>query len=79
MKCLAVSRSSARVGGRRIREVCFEDRSSLPASAACVVASGARETLGALLTSPVHLRYIHGTDMQYGTFAFDNCNTSPSS
>jgi hypothetical protein len=56
VKCLAVSRSSTRVGGRRIREVCFEDRSSLPASAACVVASGARETLGALLTSPVHLR-----------------------
>jgi hypothetical protein len=56
MKYLALSRSSADAGGRRIREVCFEDRSSLPASAACVVASGARETLGALLASPVNLR-----------------------
>jgi hypothetical protein len=56
MKCLALSRSSAYAGRRRIREVCFEDRSSLPASAACVVASGARETLGALLASPVNLR-----------------------
>ncbi len=56
MKCLALSRSSAYAGRRRIREVCFEDRSSLPASAACVVASGARETLGALLASPVSLR-----------------------
>jgi hypothetical protein len=56
MKYLALSRSSANAAGRRIREVCFEDRSSLPVSAACVVASGARETLGALLASPVNLR-----------------------
>jgi hypothetical protein len=56
MKYLALSRSSVDAGGRRIRDVRFEDRSSLPASAACVVASGARETLGALLSSPVHLR-----------------------
>jgi hypothetical protein len=56
VKCLALSRSSNDAGGRRVREVCFEDRSSLPASAACVVASGARETLGALLASPVNLR-----------------------
>jgi hypothetical protein len=44
------------VAGRRVREVTFEDRSSLPTSAACVVASGARETLRALLAGPVTLR-----------------------
>ncbi|HTA37798.1 MAG TPA: hypothetical protein VK760_01920 [Candidatus Acidoferrales bacterium] len=56
MKCLALSRTSTYAGGRRVREMCFEDRSSLPSSAACVVASGARETLGTLLARPVHLR-----------------------
>jgi hypothetical protein len=56
MKCLALSRIVTHAGGRRIREICFEDRSSLPSSAACVVASGARETLGVLLSRPVHLR-----------------------
>jgi hypothetical protein len=56
VKCLTMSRSVAISNGRRIRETCFEDRSNLPASAACVVASGARETLGALLSSAVSLR-----------------------
>jgi hypothetical protein len=56
MKCLTLSRAVAYRAGRRIRETCFEDRSCLPASAACVVASGARETLGALLASAVSLR-----------------------
>jgi hypothetical protein len=56
MKCLALSRTATFAGGRRVREICFEDRSSLPSSAACVVASGARETLGALLANPVGLR-----------------------
>jgi hypothetical protein len=56
MKCLTLARSVTYAGGRRVREICFEERSSLPASAACVVASGARETLGALLASPVTLR-----------------------
>jgi len=42
--------------GKRIRELRFERRSSLPASAACVVANGVRETLTALLGAPVLLR-----------------------
>jgi hypothetical protein len=42
--------------GKRVREVCFTRRSSLPASAACVVANGVRETLTALLGAPVALQ-----------------------
>lgn len=42
--------------GKRVREVQFERRSSLPASAACVVANGVRETLTALLGTQVTLR-----------------------
>jgi hypothetical protein len=56
MKCMTLSRTSSLHNGRRIRETRFEDRSSLPSSAACVVAAGTRETLSALLTSPVTLR-----------------------
>jgi hypothetical protein len=56
MKYLALSRTASLTGGRRVREILFEERSALPASAACVVASGARETLGALLAAPVSLR-----------------------
>jgi hypothetical protein len=56
MKCLALAASSSIRNGRRIRETFFEDRSSLPSSAACVVASGARETLGSLLATHVTLR-----------------------
>jgi hypothetical protein len=56
VKCLALARTSRFAGGRRVREIVFESRSSLPASAACVVASGARETLGTLLAAPVALR-----------------------
>jgi hypothetical protein len=56
MKYLTPSISSSVVDGRRVREVTFEDRSSLPVSAACVVASGARETLGALFATTVGLR-----------------------
>jgi len=56
MKYLAIAPGGAMVAGRRIRSVRFEDRSSLPASAACVVASGARETLGALFGTAVALR-----------------------
>jgi hypothetical protein len=41
---------------RRIRRSRFERRSSLPISAACVVANGMRETLGSLLGAPVGLR-----------------------
>ncbi len=42
--------------GNLVREARFERRSSLPASAACVVANGIRETLSALLGTPVTLR-----------------------
>lgn len=44
--------------GRRVRRACFERRSSLAVSAACLVANGVRETLGALLASPVALRLL---------------------
>jgi hypothetical protein len=42
--------------GVGIRAARFERRSSLPVSAACVVASGMRETLAALLGFPIDLR-----------------------
>jgi|HubBroStandDraft_4_1064222.scaffolds.fasta_scaffold00005_87 hypothetical protein len=44
------------VSGRRLKEARFESRSSLPISAACVVANGVRETLSSLLALPVTLR-----------------------
>jgi hypothetical protein len=37
----------------RVRRACFEARSSLPVSAACVVANGVRETVSALLGGAV--------------------------
>ncbi len=43
---------------KRIREARFEARSSLPASAACVVANGVRETLSSLLGGPVAVRLL---------------------
>jgi flagellar motor switch/type III secretory pathway protein FliN len=42
----------------RVRAVRFAPRSSLPVSAACVVANGVRETLSALLAAPVFLRLL---------------------
>ena len=42
----------------RVRAVRFQRRSSLPVSAACVVANGVRETLSALLAAPVSLRLL---------------------
>lgn len=42
--------------GSAVRAARFEERSSLPTSAACVVASGLRETLGTLLGTPVSVR-----------------------
>lgn len=52
---------SAREDGKRILNARFEERSSLPTSAACVVASGVRETLSALLRTPVTLRLFEPT------------------
>ena len=43
-------------GAKRLRRARFEARSSLPISAACVVANGVRETLGSLLGEAVALR-----------------------
>jgi flagellar motor switch protein FliM len=40
----------------RIRKASFGPRSGLPASAACVVANGVRETLNSLLDVPVRMR-----------------------
>jgi hypothetical protein len=42
--------------GKRVRRMRFAARSALPVSAACVVANGIRETLGALLGAPVAVR-----------------------
>ena len=41
---------------KRVRQARFEVRSSLPTSAACVVANGVRETLTALLGVPVAIK-----------------------
>lgn len=55
---LGFENERAVVCGRRVRRARFERRSSLPVSAACVVANGVRETLGALLAAPVSLRLL---------------------
>lgn len=53
---LGFERTGCNVAGRRVRRAQFERRSSLPVSAACVVANGIRETLGATLAQPVNVR-----------------------
>jgi hypothetical protein len=53
---LGFSRASQWVSGRRVRSLTFDDRSMLPVSAACVVASGVREALSALLGETVTLK-----------------------
>lgn len=58
MRVLAFERSGEVVHGRWIRRARFERRSSLPVSAACVVANGVRESLRALLAAPVVLRLL---------------------
>jgi flagellar motor switch/type III secretory pathway protein FliN len=58
MMSLSFSRKLEIVHGRRMRRSCFERRSLLPASAACVVANAMRETLSALLAVPVTLRLL---------------------
>ncbi|MGB8909136.1 MAG: FliM/FliN family flagellar motor switch protein [Candidatus Cybelea sp.] len=45
-------------GAKRLRQVRFEARSSLPTAAACVVANGVRETLSSLLGAAVALRLL---------------------
>jgi flagellar motor switch/type III secretory pathway protein FliN len=58
MMTLAFSRNGEIIRGRRVRRSCFERRSMLPTSAACVVANGVRETLSALFAAPVTLRLL---------------------
>lgn len=61
MKMLGFSRTCTSVGGRRIRAATFEERSMLPVSAACVVASGVREALGTLFGETVTLKLYEPT------------------
>jgi hypothetical protein len=58
---LGFSPSAQWAGGRRIRTLTFEDRSMLPVSAACVVASSLRETLGTLFGEAVGLKLYEPT------------------
>lgn len=58
MRILAFERASELDGARRVRRAVFERRSSMAISAACVIANGVRETLGALLAQPVALRLL---------------------
>jgi flagellar motor switch/type III secretory pathway protein FliN len=58
VKCLGFERTAVALNGRRVRRACFEDRSNLPASAACVVGNGMRETLASLLHAPVNVRLL---------------------
>lgn len=53
---LGFERTGLQICGRRVRRARFERRSALPVSAACVVANGIREALGATLAQPVHVR-----------------------
>lgn len=55
---LGFEREGERVGGKLVRRARFESRSTLPVPAACVVASSVRETLGALLATPVTVRLL---------------------
>ncbi|MBV8154410.1 MAG: FliM/FliN family flagellar motor switch protein [Candidatus Eremiobacteraeota bacterium] len=59
MKVLTFPASAAeRNGHRTVRRAAFDDRSSLPIAAACVVAGGIRERLGAMLGAPVSLHVL---------------------
>jgi hypothetical protein len=58
VKCLTFARGSAISGGRCVRPARFEERSSLPVSAACIVAAAMRETFAALFGAPVTLRLL---------------------
>ena len=58
MKCLSFSRESTSVGNKRVRMARFEERSTLPVSAACLVANGVREKLGQLYGTPLNVRVL---------------------
>lgn len=55
---LTFARSSVTSAGRRLRFAHFERRSSLPVSAACLVANGMREMLGSVLGRPAGVRLL---------------------
>lgn len=61
MKTLGFSVGSQWQGGQRIRRAVFEERSMLPVSAACIVASGVRETLSSLFGEAVMLKLYEPT------------------
>lgn len=56
MRYLSFERRPVRAGGRSIRAACFEDRSMLPLSAACLVANATREALTAIYGESLDLR-----------------------
>ncbi len=58
MRLLTFDPSGMGWKARRIRAARFEERSSLPASAACVVGNGVRETLTSLLGAAVGVRVL---------------------
>jgi hypothetical protein len=58
MKSLAFGLVCDSRDGKRVREARFEERSCLPASAACVVSSGVRETLASFFGVPVSVRLL---------------------
>lgn len=58
MKVLGFARLSCVVNGRRVRPSFFQSRSTLPVSAACLVANAARQTLSELLGVPVSLKLL---------------------
>jgi flagellar motor switch/type III secretory pathway protein FliN len=55
---LAFEHAAELIDGRHIRNSRFEQRSSLPVSAACVVANGVRERLAAVLGLPVNMQLL---------------------
>jgi hypothetical protein len=61
LRFLAVLERAACGAEKRVRLAQFEARSSLPVSAACVVANGVRETLSGLLGGSVDLRLFEPT------------------
>lgn len=58
MKKLGFARRCCVVNGRRIRPSLFESRSTLPVSAACLVANTARQTLSELFGAAVSLQLL---------------------
>lgn len=61
MKTLTFAPANASLDGGRVRAARFETRSGLPVSAACMVASGVRETLSALFGTPIATRLLEPT------------------